>query len=255
MKKIILFILVFLISACAKTFSPELPQEEQTSSAWLKMLNLSKSVSPAPWKTQLSLRFGAGGETRRVTGIMWGNNENEIRLDVMAGIGAVIAMIQENDSQFVMLVPQTGKAYVHHGKSPLFKIGIPFPFDLPKLAQLLAGNYGSVFGTTFKEIETENSQQATFKLAANSPAKLRLNSDGYPEAWTEGQDGWQMKITYDNGQNKLPQKITLERPDGKRAILLVKDRETNIPAYSPAQLQLELPPNIPLLPLAQYSPG
>lgn len=254
MKKLLLLILLCLLGACAKKQVEVISPPEMESANWQKMVDLSASASASPWKTQFSLRYGAEGDSRRVTGIMWGNNDNDIRMDIMAGIGAIIAMIEENGPQFTLFIPQQNKAYTHKGASPLFKIGVPVPFDLPKLARLLAGNYTGIFGSSFSKIETASPESATYALGDDSNATLTLNENGQPVIWKELANGWQMTIDYNKDGNNLPKKITLQRSDGKRAILLVKDRTASIAPFTASQMKLELPSGISLLPLAQYTP-
>lgn len=254
MKRLFLVILICLLAACAKKQVDVSSPTEVESADWQKMIDLSATASNSPWKTQFSLRFGTAGDTRRVTGIMWGNNNEDIRMDIMAGIGAIIARIEENGPEFTLFVPQQNKAYTHTGASPLFRIGVPVPFDLPKFAQLLSGNYTGIFGTAFSGVETASPEKTTYKLADNSDASLTLNEKGQPVTWKEIRNGWKMTISYDEDGNDLPKKITLERPDGKRAILLVKERTTDIAPFTTAQMKLDLPSGISVLPLAQYAP-
>lgn len=111
MKKIFLLCAAVLLCACAKQPPVELGTETQTQleSRWLKFTALS--AAPAtPYRLQLSLRFGAKGDTRRVTALFWGNSERQLRLDVMAGVGAVVAKILEDGQHF--LVYSRGKTKV-----------------------------------------------------------------------------------------------------------------------------------------------
>lgn len=254
MKKLFLVILFCLLGACAKKQVEIIPPPGLESENWQKMLDLSATASKTPWKTQFSLRFGTDGDSRRVTGIMWGNNENDIRMDIMAGIGAIIAMIEENGPQFTLFVPQQNKAYTHNGASPLFRIGVPVPFDLPKFAQLLSGNYTAIFGSSFTKIEKASQDNTTYMLADDSNASLTINKNGQPIIWQEIHKGWQMTMDYDKVENNLPKKITLEHSGGKRAILLVKERTANLAPFTSGQMKLALPSGISLLPLAQYIP-
>ena len=91
MKKLAIIFFVLALCACAKKTVVETPGDTVLADRWNQMLAISKESTKAPWRMQMSLRFGDEGDTRRVTGIMWGNNDRKLRLDVMAGVGAIVA--------------------------------------------------------------------------------------------------------------------------------------------------------------------
>lgn len=51
---------------------------------------------------------------------------------------------------------------------------------------------------------------------------------------------------------RCPRRLTLTHSNGKRAILLVKEREKPAKAFTEEQMRLTLPEGVPLLPLSQY---
>lgn len=252
MKKLLVLIFVLALCACAKKAPIETPSEDAVSTRWDQMQASSAKSGKEPFRTQLSLRFGDEGDTRRVTGILWGNGVKKLRLDVMAGVGAIVAKILEEGPHFLVYAIQADKAYFHQGANkPLFKVGVPIPFGLPELAELLNGNYAAVFGKTYEKAKFLDNGNVEYQLAAN--ASLQLNQNGLPVAWNEGGNGWRMKIGY--GEGALPVKLNLDRPNGKRAIILVKEREDKLPAFDASQMNLVIPDGVPMLPLSQYKPS
>ncbi|WP_165069821.1 outer membrane lipoprotein LolB [Desulfovibrio sp. ZJ200] len=258
MKKILLFCVAVLLCACAKQPPVERGPETQTQldSRWLKFTALSAAVPAKPYRLQLSMRFGAKGDTRRVTALFWGNSERQLRLDVMAGVGAVVAKILEDGQHFLVYSPRENKGYFYQGASqPLLQVGVPVPFDLGHLADLLNGRYAAVFGESFAAASSLKDGLARYELPGEPGGSLDLNSQGLPVFWREssgGGRGWSMEIAYDDGHPPLPRRLTLIHSNGKRAILLVKEREKPATAFTAEQMSLALPESAPLLPLAQY---
>lgn len=150
MKKLALLCCFLLACACAKQPSTaDLGPEAQArlENRWQKFTGASDAAPLAPYRLQMSLRFGTEGDTRRVTALFWGNGGRQLRLDVMAGVGAVVAKILEDGQHFLVYSPGENKAYFYQGAvKPLLKVGVPVPFDLEHLADLLNGRYAAVFG-------------------------------------------------------------------------------------------------------------
>ena len=85
-----------LLCACARQPAMETPSPEARAhleQTWQRYAAADAAVAPAPYRLQLSLRFGTEGDTRRVTALFWGNGQRKLRMDVMAGVGATVASI------------------------------------------------------------------------------------------------------------------------------------------------------------------
>lgn len=253
MKRIFLVILALALCACAKKMETPAPAAPDALAArWQEMVNISHRDAGKPYRLQTSLRFGREGDTRRVTAILWGNNETNLRMDVMAGVGAVIAKIADNGNDFLLFDPRAGKAYFVQGKArPLLKMGVPLPFSLGQVALLLNGRYIQVFGAAHTAGRMLENGAAAYTLEAKPGGELELNARGLPVSWRMA-DGWTLTFGHDDGD--LPQSLKLNGPDAKMAILLVKEREIPATDFDASQLRLTIPDNIPLLPFSQYRP-
>lgn len=251
MKKFILLLLAATLAACAR--APLAPVSEgESARAWQEMQAASDSVK-GPYRLQLSMRFGEEGDTRRVTGILWGNGDDALRLDVMAGVGATIAKIAEAGDDFLVYLPRENKAYFHQGANrPLLKVGVPVPFDLAQLADLLTGRFASVFGKEPAGGEALADGGAIYELEGALAGELRLNQRGYPVSWKQRSGGWQLDLGYDDEAPGLPDSLKLANINGKRAIVLVKEREATAAPFAPSQLELAIPAEVTPLPLEQF---
>lgn len=259
MKKLVLFACFLLLCACAKQPSPldsDPEAQARLASRWQKFMAASEAAPRAPYRLQLSLRFGAEGDTRRVTALFWGNSDRQLRLDVMAGVGAVIAKILEDGQHFLVYSPSENKGYFYQGAArPLLRVGVPVPFDLGHLAALLNGRYATVFGDGHSAAAELPEGLARYELSGKPGGSVTLNAEGLPVTWREapqGGKGWNMEIAYDDAAPPLPRRLTLTHTDGKRAILLVKEREKPARTFTAGQMSLTLPEDAPLLPLSEY---
>lgn len=250
--------LSLLLAACAgkggETPPPlDSPAATARSEAlWQALEAQSARHAAAPWRLGLSLRFGTEGNTRRVTALFWGNDDRHLRLDVMAGVGAVIANIVEDEQHFLVYSPRENVAYFHEGSTkPLLKVGVPVPLALADLAALLNGRYTRAFGTGHTPVAPEGDGAAAFSLDKRFGGVLTVDEQGLPVRWTEnGEKGWIMGILYDD--QGLPRRLDLAHADGQKAIVLVKQRDSVKEAFLPDQLALSLPEGTPLLPISRY---
>ena len=91
-------------------------------------------------KVSVSVPRASGDEPA----LLWGNGKPgspyPLRLDLLAGVGSVVAKVRETEHSFTAFVPDENVAYVHpEGASTLASFGVPIPLDLHSLTQMLTG--------------------------------------------------------------------------------------------------------------------
>lgn len=241
---IIAGIMAITLSACAhRVVQPVAPVG--TSSAWeaYELYAAARENDRAPYRINASLRYGKEGDTRRVVALLWANDEPPIRLDVMAGLGPLVARIREADDELIVYAPSENKALVHKGSQRVvLKFGEPVPFTLRDFSALMRGRFQDVFGRGqgLSPLPVANGNIAYTLVDSPLPGVLELQADGLPVRWQQKR-GWTMELEYDDAVPSLPYKIKLTHPDGYTALLLVKNRQNPGMPFTERQLTLDLP--------------
>ncbi len=238
-----LFCLILLVSLCACAARQQPVDPAMAGNVWQSMLARS-ATEKAPYRDNMSLRFGTEGNTRRVLAIIWGNGEDDLRLDVSAGVGTTVAMLHQKGQEFLLYAPMEQKAYFHEGESsPLLKLGLPLPFDLFRLEALLHNRWAQVFGKTWQET-SGHSKGIAYALQEGIGGTLVLDAQGMPVLWEN--KNWSIAFLFN--EDGTLKRLDLANKKGEKGILLLRSQEH--PArFDAAQMQLELPQDTVLLPL------
>ena len=258
---ILALLMTTMLQGCAPRVVPGVPAPaDQADAAWHAYRSWAQGndAEAGPFRLNASLRYKTGEhDGNRVVALLWSNGEVPLRLDIMAGIGATVARIREDDTTFLAYSPNENKAYYHNGDGrALLSFGVPVPFSVPDLAYLLNGRFGRVFDDARADARLVADGGIAYTLPRGRVrGMLELSPEGRPRHWTdtppgEKQAGWDMRIDYDEAVPPLPRKITITHAKGYSAILLVKERERP-QAFTGEQLGLELPEGAEVLPLRQ----
>ena len=115
-------LLVLSLQACA-TRGTEIgtsAPSDASNAAWQAYQGYAsaRASDHDPYRLSGSLRYGSQGDTRRVETLLWSNGYLPIRLDVMAGIGALVARIQETQDSFTAYAPEAFLQATSPSRSP-----------------------------------------------------------------------------------------------------------------------------------------
>lgn len=245
------------LTACAR--QPQLstsPSDPAAAAALWQRFETASAVKARPFRVQMSLRYGPEGDSRRVVALLWGNDSQQLRLDVMAGVGVTVAKIAEEGDHFLLYDPSQQKAYFHQGsQKPLLVMGVPVPLGIADLSALLQGQYMQVFGQSYSaahaSLSPSSDSSISYSLDHNRlHGQLELDQQGLPLVWREnGKQGWTMSIAYSDDTPPLPRRIAIDHPNGKKALILVKERSFPAQPFTAENLKLILPEDTQLQPL------
>ena len=187
-----------------------------------------EAIHVAPFSIRLTVNAGksvnGNVDTHRVTAVMWGNDLNHIRMDINAGIGAILARCVETDKELNIYIPNEEILFVRNKETQLQPVimGIEFPFYLSEIAMLSLGSIKHLLNHK-----------------ANGHVKS-TTSDGRPLKWID-KNGWIVEFMYRDSSN-YPYKIKANKNDDSQteAIILIKQVQV-APKFSSDQMQIDVP--------------
>ena len=249
-----------LLGGCVPRQTPLVAASpDMAASTWAAFTNYSaaRAAATAPFRLQCGLRYsGPQGEGNRANAVIWGNNDQLIRLDVMAGIGMLVGRVRQSDEGLLIHSPREDKAWTYQGQGKaLLSFGMPVPLTLPDVVAILQGRYLDVFGPVQGRSPYEAGQgNISFRLEGGRlPGDVTLTPDGLLTHWQEAPGAWSMTVTYDDSIPPLPKEIEIDHPEGRRAVLSVIARQSPASRFSDTQLRLDLPPGTVLETMRQAS--
>ncbi len=257
------------LCACAK---PSMGPIDSDADALWKNYAKSAQTLNKPFRNALSLRYGTEGRTDRVSALLWGNSSQTLRLDISASVGITVAKILESPQGFMLYIPQEEVAYAQEGaKKTSFNIGIPLPLSLEHVSLLLQGHYATVFGLQFdgkpmplKETDLalygfpELPEDAVAYALEDGPMRgtLVLNALGQPIFWQEDNStGWTMEFSYKEHEEQTYKLYIRHLASDRKAIIIVKERASDLNLFTPEQMRLILPQETVVYPLEDLNPN
>jgi len=193
--------------------------------------------------------------TNRTVVSMWGDFSGAMRLDISAGIGKLLAHIREDKNGLLVFYPSDKKAYAH--TNPVLgatRLGMPFPFSLNELANVIVGNFSGLVTKRYSEAGRDKTNYV-YQLDGGLVSSVTLDETGRPillEGRTtkayETARTWRLEInTYEESVGKtapLPGRLTLAMDDGEKGVLRIKSRELKKVSWPTKSTDLKLPDDI-----------
>lgn len=254
-------LLTATLSGCASRQMMQQADPEMAIERWEKFqaVTATREAQSGPFNITASLRYKNGDSGHRVTMRIWGNNNYPLRLDVEAGIGAMVAQVREDKQNFVAFSPRESKALVHSGKGrPALALGLPIPFAIRDMVHLIQGHYSQFFPEKYTSATVVANDVIAYSLPlsenSSEPDLLLLDPLGRPVQWkSQGRQGWSIDfLRYTDTAEALPGKIDVIMTDEKTATLFIKSRNKSNTRYTEAELALELPAGITIQPVRMH---
>ena len=258
---------VLLLAACAKSVDiVRIPADPALASGnWSRFVVTAKAneTLAGPFRLNATLYYSGKEDSQRVTVYFWGNGDKNtplpVRLDILVGSGSVAAKAGENAHGLSIYVPREGKVYFAENAT-LLAFDVPMPFSLKDIAFLVAGRFAEVFvpddntdpafpPTPLKSIDNN----VVYAVPGSSlGGQVTIGSDGLPVAWTDGNEkGWFLTIEYwPDSTRTLPRKLHIRQAEDREATLIVRELSYPDAPFTPEQLELALPSDTLLVPLA-----
>jgi hypothetical protein len=252
-----LLLSLFLFTACSLPRPGPGGDADEARRTWQRFAargNAAESTS-GPFRLAGTLRYtDAEGRSTRVSSLLWGNGDTRspypLRLDLIAGVGNVVAKIHEDDSSFLAYVPDDNTAYTRErGLRTLLAFGVPIPLTLGDLCLLLTGRGGALFlpaddraAPDMPEGHATPEGFAYVLTQAGLPGILELSPAGVPLSWREKlHDGWRISFEPHADNPLLPRRLRIEHDKGYSALIVIREFDRLSAAFPPDQLALSLP--------------
>jgi len=238
---------------------PELQTDDKAAQIWQRFMSRSNTAEgmTGPFRINANLRYtDSAGKNTRVSSLLWGNGQPDapypLRLDLLAGVGTVVAKVHEDATRFTAFVPDENTAWVHEGNAQtLASFGVPIPLSLSDLTMLLTGRSGLLFIPA--PMQANASVPSEHMLIENGaryivpdarlPGVIELSESGAPIAWRELKpDGWSIEFEPDAVNPLLPIRLRISHSQGYSALIVVREIARVSPPYSTSQMSLVLPP-------------
>ncbi len=201
---------------------------------------------------QASLNYAGPKAQNRVLIRFWGNPDEALRLDLMAGIGAALSYWREGQDGFTAYVPDRNMAYVHaDSRQGMAAFGVPLPYTLRELGMLLNGHWSTLVPRRYRSVRQVNlAGEAGFEYQLQDKDgrdfTLILDAHARPVRLTgPGDPPWEISFSgslEDQGLAELPKKIVMQRADSEKVVIYIKKIERQANAWPAKSLELTLPP-------------
>lgn len=268
-KQLAIIIIILSFCGCSLAIKNKELNQEQASKAWANFIHRSNESSNKiePFRISASLKMVDPDETRIIQALLWGNSLEKgsckIRLDLRAGIGVIIAKINEHGNELLFFLPKDNRA-ARSLDANLSNLGVPIPFSLCELSQILLAREAHVLfadSTITPEIASkplvqknkDDTPGVTFQIPYGAfKGRLLIGENGLPIMWqsdmvrNDDYADWVMTFNYSNqwGQGEMLKRLAINFPHAKKQITFnIKERATP-DAYSDEQITLELPEGV-----------
>lgn len=258
MRYLLLIILLLLLAGCSAPKGQPGMGPAEAKLAWHTFVKRTQqaSVQSHPFRITGSLRYTTPeGDSERVSSIVWGNSAaGPLRLDLTAGLGTVVAKARESSEGFLAYVPSEKTAYSHaQAGGSLESMGVPIPFSLAQLTDILTGNAGKLFLPAEASADappsvSRLSEQGVVFAVRRAPFSglLELDNNGNILSWSEfSQAGWEFVFEPSSTPLK-PKRVNIMHPQGYKAVITVNEVSQVQEPYGEKQLVFTIPPGTTL---------
>ncbi|GAB6058042.1 hypothetical protein [Desulfonatronum parangueonense] len=244
-----------LAGGCApKTLVPLDIAPEQADLIWERFLEqYVANCAPRDFSLRASVNYASPDQQSRFVLSMWGRTDFPIRLDIRAGVGAMLAHWREDDSGWVGYSPTGSEAYFADSvQDGAREMGLFMPLRLNALAQLLVGCWQTVVSPEYEYVLSTGGN-LKFSYSINDMSiSIHLTPDGHPlTIRQETPTGWVVDIDqWTEEFRRLPRRISLYQGD-QSAVVRVQRLDLDVDPWQDNDLRLELPPGTQLFNLSR----
>lgn len=257
-----LLLLIWAGSGCAPLQREKPPvSSQEASSTWASFWSRQEGTPSLPGASlQGSLNIFTPEQKRRITFELWGNLPTPLRLHLRAGIGATISIWEIRRDRILIFSPRDNRAYIAENTAQATAtMGLQLPFSLPRMTQLLTGNWKGLLWREYERFEVlpggkyafyPRDNQRIGRVILDRKARIVALSGDRPHEWhLERKD-----LTSRKGY-VLSQRMELTTERDEELILRIKEFQPRSDPWPEADLRLDLPPDTMVRSLGSFDSG
>jgi len=238
-----------LFFGCAGRLGPDAEQpaeafEQQAENIWTLFQARYMGHCPArDFSVRASAMYENPEQSSRVVLRMWGRTDFPIRLDVQAGIGAMLAHWREDEHGWGGYAPGREQAFVARDvRAGAEMMGMLMPLRLDSLARMLAGCWQDIVPPDYDRAVLAGDEPEYVFQQGQSRFVLRLAMDGRPIVFSRiAPQGWSVRIDqWMDSPGSSPRRLTLRQGD-QSAVLRLRSVDFFVDPWTPSELALDLP--------------
>lgn len=247
-----------LVSGCAKPRPAAVPVVDAPA-LWATFQERSLARQAESIRAAASLQL-EGRRTGRVRIELWGQPDGALRMDVSAGFGSLVASLRQDPGTLVGYIPDQRTAYIQHGgDGTAAALGVPVPFGLAELSQLLSGQYAKLVAKSYDSVEIQPDGGLCYHVTGGKVSSITLDAMAQPVELTgrHKNKNWTLRLErYTDEADAAPRarRLDLRIQPGDRAVLRVKHVDTSTHVWPRGALELPLPPGTVMRPLDSLAP-
>jgi hypothetical protein len=226
---------------------------DAAQAVWLKFQSRYMDACPArDFSMRASVNYSSKEQHTRVVLSMWGRMDYPIRLDIQAGVGAMLAHWREDEHGWVGYSPARQEAYIHNDVRGGAEImGLFMPVRLDALARLLSGCWQTIVPMQYSHASMTGEHIAYTFHREEAVLSLLLSRDGRPlSVGQEGPDAWRISIDqWLDETSRVPGRISLQQ-NAQSAVVRMQRMDLAVAPWQDQDLSLDLPPGTKMLYLA-----
>lgn len=258
--RVFLLACCLLCAACApKTPAPDLPEadlQERMAATWRAFRAKGEHARAPAFSATASLNYAGPKNKHRVVAKLWGNADLPVRLDLQAGVGAMVGHWREGPEGFLVFIPGNNAAFrFEDALTGMAAFGLALPLDLQDLGRLLMGDWNALLPQEYDTAQPQGDANAPVRYGCFTPRgaiALTLTAQGLPVSMEipagDGQGPWTLELQELGAPGVpplTPQRVRMTRTATREtAILFLKELELRQEPWPEAALTLEIPPGV-----------
>lgn len=235
----------FVVSACAvKTAIQVDPGPEQIQAAWNRFhAKYTQPCPPRDFFVRASVNYSSVDHNSRLLFSFWGRTNFPVRMDLQAGMGAMVAHWREDEQGWIGYHPGSREAFFSSdSRAGAAMLGLAMPLRLNAFAQILAGCWEGVIPKNNVFAQFTGNHFEYLLEHHGKKAVLALTPEGLPVSLREDDaQGWIITIDeWLDNDRRSPKRLSL-RHEKNFAMVRLQRMDFSTVHWQEADLSLELP--------------